>query len=96
MQLNTNMADAPRDEILVLAIPSGDAEEPVELMTGSYDEEGGRWEGPWRYTDGLEDAEPVAWAWTPDVTPEVEEIARAAMADVEGQQALADAPPGAA
>lgn len=89
MNFNTDMSAAPRDEVLVLAIPSGDAEEPVSLFTGSWDDEEGRWYGAWCELEDLADFDPVGWAATPEVSEEIERAALSACAPIGSEPAAA-------
>lgn len=63
MQFSMNMDAAPRDELLVLAIPTGDPEDPLVISLGEWNEDAGLWDGAWRGDDGetYADMDPVAW-----------------------------------
>lgn len=86
-EFNTNLADAPKDEIVVLLLPDpADPENPYIIATGGWDEEANRWTGSWRDFEDTEDLEPVAWGYAPEIT---EEADRAVMVAIEGEQAAA-------
>lgn len=72
-EFSTNMAEAPKDETLVLLFPDpNDEETPYFLSVGTWDEEANRWDGAWRDFDETAELEPIAWGHAPDITSAVE------------------------
>jgi hypothetical protein len=74
--MKTDIANAPAGVALLLAIPTGDPEQPVDMFTGFVDEETGRFDGSWRYTEGLEEMEPIAYEEIEEPGEEVMALAR--------------------
>lgn len=55
-------------ESLLLVVPTGDAEAPLCVELGRWDNDAKRWEGEWRHVDGLiSDNDPIAWAAVPAI-----------------------------
>lgn len=89
LAFSTDMAAAPQDEEILLLIPTGDPSFPVAHETGMWVEAGfnddtapARFEGSWRFTElPYSGNDPIAWARFPVVHPELEELARAAVAN---------------
>lgn len=80
-EFSTDMADAPQDETLVLLLPDPDDPDfPYLIVTGRWDDERGRWEGYWRDFEDTEAIEPVAWAYPPEITGDVEAAVEAHLA----------------
>ena len=67
---NRSMKKAPRDEELLLLVPTRDPEEPIAVEIGWWDKKSKRWEGDWRHDESESSwaqADPFAWAEIPDI-----------------------------
>ena len=63
---NRDMHAAPRDELLLLLVPTGDPAYPIAIEIGHWDDRERRFLGNWRWYDEGEDgnypnADPIAW-----------------------------------
>jgi len=71
---NRDMSEAPRDEEILLLLPTGNSEAPLEVDKGWWDMEAKRWEGTWRYMEGegaYADAEPIGFCEIPDIDDDI-------------------------
>lgn len=60
MNFKTDLENASREDELLLVIPTGDVEAPIELSVGWWDEEAQRFAGHWQGIEGLETVQPIA------------------------------------
>lgn len=88
----TDFENAPRDgEQMLMAIPTGDPDAPIELSVGWWDDEYQMWTGHWQSIEGLEEVQPIAYADGIELPEEVILLAEKIAADVIGQPELSEA-----
>lgn len=76
---NRDMHAAPRDELLLLLVPTGDPAYPIAIEIGHWDDRERRFLGNWRWYDEGEDgnypnADPIAWREIPEIDAEIAAI----------------------
>lgn len=91
MNFKTDFENADRENELLLVIPTGDLEQPIELSVGWWDDEIEGWVGHWQGIEGMEDVQPIAYVDQIEVPEDIIAVATKIASDAGAQPALSEA-----